>query len=180
MQPIELIAQIIGIFGMAANIASYQLKSKKAVLVLQLCGAILFSLNFILLGAITGAIMNSINILLSLVFIFKDKTNANHIAWTIGFIAAYATSYVLTFVLFGTDFNIKSALTEALPLVGTVTTVISYRMKGAKAIRRLGFIRSPAWLVYDALVLSIGGVLCEVFSLISITIGTIRLDSKKK
>lgn len=180
MEAIDIIAQIIGIFGMAANIWSYQLKNKTSVLIFQLCGAALFTVNFLLLGAITGAIMNMINVALSLVFVYKEKTHADHIAWAIGFAAAYVASYILTFAVFGKEPTLTNLITEFFPLIGTITTIISYKMTGAKAIRRLGFIRSPAWLAYDILVFSIGGILCEVFTLISIVIGTIRLDRKKQ
>ena len=60
----EIVAQVIGIGGMVANIWSYQQKSKTGVIVLQFVGASLFTLNFLLLGAITGAMLNVINILL--------------------------------------------------------------------------------------------------------------------
>jgi len=180
MEPIEIIAQAVGICGMAVNILSYQPKKKKTVLILQLFGAALFTVNFFMLGAITGAILNMINVALSLVFVFKDKTHADHIAWAIGFAIAYIGSYVLTFVLFGVEPTPKNLITEFFPVIGTLLTILSYKMKDAKAIRRIGFVRSPAWLIYDALVFSVGGVLCEVFTLISIIIATIRLDIKKE
>ena len=112
MQPIEIIAQIIGIFGMAANIFSYQQKNKSSVIVLQLCGAALFTANFFMLGAITGAIMNIINVALSLVFLYKDKTRADHIAWAIGFATAYVTAYILTFAVFGKEPTAVNLITE--------------------------------------------------------------------
>lgn len=180
MQPVEIIAQIIGIFGMAANIWSYQQKKKSTVITLQLCGAALFAVNFFMLGAITGAILNIINVALSLVFVYKDKIHADHIAWAIGFALAYITSYMMTFAVFRKEPTAANLITEFFPVIGTLLTIVSYKMKDAKAIRRLGFIRSPAWLAYDVLVFSIGGILCEILTLISIIIGTIRLDIKKK
>ena len=176
----EIIAQIIGIFGMAANIWSYQQKSKTGVIVLQFAGASLFTLNFLLLGAITGAMLNAINILLTIVFLLKDKVKADHIAWAILFFAAYTAAYVMSFAVFGVELTVANLAKEALPLIGTYLTVISYRKNDAAAIRKLGLIRSPAWLLYDALVFSMGGVICEVISLVSIVTGIIRFDIKKE
>lgn len=176
----EIVAQVIGIGGMAANIWSYQQKSKTGVIVLQFMGASLFTLNFLLLGAITGAMLNVINIFLSIVFLLKDKVKADHIAWAILFFAAYTAAYVMTFTVFEVEPIAANFVREAFPLLGTYLTVISYRQTNAAAIRKLGLIRSPAWLIYDALVFSIGGVICEVISLISIVTGIIRLDLKKK
>jgi len=176
----EIVAQAIGIGGMTANILSYQQKSKTGVIVLQFAGAALFTINFLLLGAITGAMLNGINILLSIVFLLKDKVKADHIAWAILFFAAYTAAYVMTFTVFGMEPTVPNFAREALPLLGTYLTVISYRKRDAAAIRRLGLIRSPAWLIYDALVFSIGGVVCEVISLVSIVTAIIRLDIKKE
>lgn len=164
---------------MAANIWSYQQKTKHWVLVFQLAGAVLFTLNFLLLGAITGATLNIINIALTLIFVFKDRTHADHIAWVFIFGAAYICAYVLTFTVFGKEPIWQNFLIEALPLTGTFLTIASCKMKDAAAIRRIGFFRSPVWLAYDVFVFSIGGILCEVFSLISMTVGVIRLDRKK-
>ena len=177
---IKITAQIIGIFGMAANIWSYQQKTKLSVLVFQLAGAVLFTLNFVLLGAITGAMLNGINILLALVFVFKDRTHADHVAWAVAFSFAYISAYAMTFLVFDMPPTLPNLAREALPLAGTLLTVASYKMKDAAAIRRLGFFRSPVWLIYDAFVFSVGGVLCEVFSLASMIVGVIRLDRKKK
>jgi hypothetical protein len=176
----EVWAQIIGILGMAANIWSYQQKSKMGVIVLQFGGAVLFTFNFLLLGAITGTMLNGINILLSAVFLLKDRVKADHVGWAILFFALYTSAYVMTFTVFGMKPTVVNFAREALPLLGTYLTVISYRKKDAGAIRKLGLIRSPAWLVYDALVFSIGGVICEVISLVSIVAGIIRFDIKKK
>lgn len=180
MGKIEIIAQIIGIFGMASNILSYQFKNKLKILIFQMCGAAFFSINFFLLGAIAGAVVNIINVALSLVFMYKDKTHAYHIAWSIGFSVLYVSAYVLSFLVFGVEPTAKNLITEFFPLIGAITTVISYRIKNASAIRKIGLIRSPAWLTYDILTFSIGGILCEIFTLISIITAILRYGEGKR
>ena len=176
----DIIAQIIGIFGMAANIWSYQQKSKKGVIALQLCGSILFTVNFLLLGAMTGAMLNCVNFALNIVFLNKEKTRADHVAWTVLFCSLYVAAYVMTFTVFKVEPSVPKLVLEFLPLVGAFLTIASYKMSGAAAIRKLSLIRSPLWLVYDSFVPSIGGVICEVISIISIITGIIRFDLKKK
>ncbi len=180
MEPIEIIAQAVGIVGMTFNILSYQPKTKKNVLILQLIGAAFFTVNFFLLKAITGAVLNIVNVALALVFAFKEKTRAEHPAWAVGFCAAYICSYVLTFTLFGLEPTTANLITEIFPVIGTLLTVLSYKMKDAKAIRKIGLFRSPAWLMYNIFVFSIGGIICEVVTIVSIIIAIIRLDIKKE
>ena len=54
MEPIEIVAQIIGIAAMAFNIISYQGKKQSTVIALQLVGGALFAINFLMLGAVVG------------------------------------------------------------------------------------------------------------------------------
>ena len=176
----SLIPQIIGIIGMTLNILSYQPKNKKNILLLQLCGSIFFAVNLLWLGAITGAILNLINIALTLVFLYKDKTRAHRFIWFVIFSVAYISAYVVSFVIFKKEPSIQNLTVELLPVIASILAVISYRMKDSKAIRKLGWIRSPLWLIYDAVAFSIGGILCEVFTLVSILVGVLRLDINKK
>ena len=53
-------------------------------------------------------------------------------------------------------------------------------MKKAAHTRLTGLINSPTWLIYNILNRSIGGSLTEAISLVSIIVGIIRLDLRKK
>lgn len=70
-----VIAQIIGILGIICYICSYQIKSNKALYVVQLCGSLMFCIQFFLLGAITGCysliILMARNALLSVLVSIK-------------------------------------------------------------------------------------------------------------
>lgn len=174
-----LIAQVIGLFAMAFNILSYQQKTRNRAIAFQLCGGILFSVNFFLLGAIVGSILNVIAAVRAIVFLNKEKLKADHPAWLAGFIATYVLSYVLTFTLFGKEATAVNLIVEFLPVVGMTATTISFRLSDAKAIRKYGLISSPSWLVYNIANFSIGAICCEVLSLCSILIGMLRLDRAK-
>jgi len=175
----QIIAQAIGIFAMAFNILSYQRKTRGGAIGFQLCGSLLFSLNFWLLGATMGCILNLISAFRALVFLNRDRLRANHPAWLAGFLVAYLLSYVLTFTLLGREATLRNLVVEFLPLIGMVAVTLSFRMTDAKAIRRYGLISSPCWLIYNIAAFSLGAILCEVLSLGSILIGMFRLDRQK-
>lgn len=179
METTEIIAQAIGIFAMAFNLLSYQQKTRKGAIVFQLFGTTLFTINFLMLGAMVGGLLNLVGAIRAIIFINKEKLRADHIAWQIGFIAVYFASYILTFTAFGKETTAFNLIIEFLPLIGMIATTISYRFSDAKAIRKFGLISSPAWLVYNIANMSVGAILCEVLSLGSIIIGIVRLDRKK-
>ena len=138
----------------------------------------MFSVNFFLLGAIVGAILNVVSAIRAVVFLNKDKLHANHPAWLAGFILVYLISFILTFTAFGKDPTPMNLLVEFLPVIGMTATTVSFRMSDAKAIRRFGLISSPSWLIYNIANFSIGAIACEILSLGSIVIGIFRYDRK--
>ena len=177
----ETIAQIIGIFAAAANILSFQCKSKNKIIFIQFFGGTLFTVNFLMLGALTGAIMNILAMVRAILFLYKDRLKLNDKILVIGFILAFITSYTLSFCVLGVEPTPKNFILEALPIIGMSAATVSFAMKNATAVRLIGItLSSPPWLVYNVFVGSIGGMLCEAFSILSIAIGILRHDIKRK
>ena len=175
-----LIAQAISIVGMTVNILSYQMKKQRSVIMMQFAAAALFSLHFFMTGAITGAMINLVSMGRGLVFSNKKFFRADKIGWVYGFIAAYAVMYVLTFAVFDKPFTLLNVIIELIPVVGTIAFTFGFYLKDAKSVRRLALVNSPCWLFYDIINVSVGGIICEVISLISIAVGIIRHDRKKQ
>ena len=180
MNTVAMIAQVVGLFAMAFNIFSYQQRTQKQAIAFQLGGSILFAINYLMLGAVVGGILNAVGTVRALVFLNRDKLKATHPAWLAGFTATYLLSYVLTFTVFGKEATAFNLIVEFLPVIGMTATTISFRLSDAKAIRRFGLISSPSWLVYNIVSFSVGAIICEVLSLGSIFIGMFRLDRKQK
>lgn len=174
----DIIAQGIGILAMVFNILSYQGKKQKTVIALQLIGGALFAVNFWMIGAKIGGILNVIAVIRAVLFLFKDKVKADSIFWLIGFILSYITVYVLTFTVFGTELTPWHLVRELLPVVGMTALSVGFRLKDAAGIRKCGLISSPAWLIYNIAVGSWGAIVCESLTLISIVVGMFRHDKK--
>ena len=180
MTPIEIIAQAFGIIGMLMSILSYQQKGKARILTFQLLGSVLFVVNFFLLGAFSGAILNFVAIVRALIFIYEDKVHADHPAWTIGLTAVYVLSYISVFTIFGKEPTVINLFVEILPVLAMTVTTVAFRYKEDKILRRVAFISSPLWLTYNFIFFSLGGIIGETLNLSSAIIGTLRLDRKKK
>ena len=176
----DIIAQVISILAMIFNILSYQGKDKRAVILMQMAGAFFFCISYFMLGAVIGGILNILAMLRSLVFIFERQFRAESRVWLIFFGAAYLVSYILTFTVFGKAATLPNLLTEALPVFAMLVITISYTLKDARSIRRLALLASPLWLAYNIISLSLGGILCEAISLVSIILAMVRLDKKDK
>ena len=176
---LRVFAQSIGIVAMILGMLSYQQKEQKYLIIFSIFGSILYSVHFFLLKAYMGGLLNAINIIRGLVFLYKDKFHSDHFLWVVGFEIIFLLSYVCTFTLLGTPFTLANAVIEILPLNGMTATTFAYRCKTTKNARLLGLISSPAWLTYNIIALAIGAICGEIVNLISIITGMIRLDIKR-
>ncbi len=174
----QIVAQSIGIVAMMFNILSYQGKSQRTVMLMQLIGSTFFAVNFIMLGAAVGGIMNILAIIRAAVFIFRDKLKADSTPWFIAFIASYIAVYILNFTVFGKEATAFNLIIEVLPVIGMVAITIGYKLNDSAGLRRCALINSPSWLIYNIVTGSIGAIICECFSLVSIFVGMFRHDKK--
>lgn len=173
----NIIAQGFGILGMVLNISSYQAKKQKTLILIQFFGCLFFTINFFMLQAYTGAILNAIGVVRAVVYTNKEKIKNLKVVSAI-FMVVYVLSYFATFFVFGKPVTILNIIIEILPVIAMIAATISFSMKTASSVRKFAFITSPSWLIYNCVNVAIGGILCEAIGLLSVIIGVIRLDIK--
>ncbi len=181
----EIITQTIGILGMTMNVLSFQQKKQRNVILMQLCGAALFTVHYLLLGLaqdciLIGSFLNAIGIVRAYVFSHKDKFHTEKRGWIYLFSLLFVASYILTFTVLGMEKTAANLVIEFVPVAAMIIATVGFSMKTAKNIRTLALIYSPMWLVYNIIRMSIGGSLCEIFTIVSVGIGMLRHDIKKK
>lgn len=176
----ETVAQIISIIAMIFNILSYQQKSRKGIIAVQFVGGTLFAVSFLMLGAYSGGLLNVVGAVRAILFYNRDKFKMDKPVWLIIFFAIYLACYAMTFAVFGTEPTPFNFAIEILPVIGLVATTFAYRHTEAKVLRRYSLISSVSWLIYNIVAMSIGAICCEIMSMISIFIGMLRFDLKKK
>ncbi len=176
----NIIAQSIGIVAMGINIFSFQQKEQRRLIIMQFFGASLFAVNMFMIGATVGGFLNLIGAFRAIVYANKQKFHAENKLWFIGFFGLYILSYVLTFTVFPKEPTPLNLLVEFLPIVGMTASHIGFISPSAKTVRKLGLVSSPSWMTYNIVNMAIGGIVCEIFCMISIIIGIIRLDIRKE
>ena len=179
MNPLDLVTQLVGIAAMIVAIATYQFKSPKAIAVIQLCSSLLWFIQFMMLGAYVGALLNIIAILRSVVYSNRERFHAERKIWIFIFTALAVIPYILTFTLFGKEPTFFHLIIEFFPLIGVTAFNIGYYLNDSGKFRICSLVSSPVWMVYDIVSKSVGGTVCEIFSLCSIIIGMLRYDRKK-
>lgn len=152
-------------------LSAFQGKKRGTILMMQICGCMCFATHFALLGAFSGAIMNTISALRALVFYFREnKKWANSIVWLPVFIGVSLVMSIITW---------ESWIT-ILPMIGMVSTTFAQYSKKPMMVRLLTLPNCPCWLIYNGLSGSISGVITELLIAVSIIVGFLRHDVKRK
>ena len=176
----EIIAQILSIIAMAIALLSFQQKTQRKIVLFQFCSSFLFAVHFILLHAVTGSLLNFMAAGRALIYSKRGQKWADHFGWVLLFSLLPLLIYGANFIFWGIAPTFRNLSVELLPTLGMIATTISFRMKKASQVRAFSTISSPLWLIYNCFNFSIGGILTESFSLLSILIGILRLDLKKE
>lgn len=173
-------AQAVGIAAMGVCIFAFQLKTAKGIVLMQAVGALLFVLNFFLLGQYVGALLNAVGCIRAVLLIKKEKWHTDNNLWLAILGAAYIACYVVTFAVFGEVFSLRNAVLQCLPVLGMFCSHLAFRSEEASQVRKIFLASSVCWIIYNAIGFSIGGILCEAFNIVSIFIAIARLDRNTK
>lgn len=165
----ELAIQAIGFVGVAFFIASYQIKSNKALFLCQMIGCGIFCVQFFIMGAYTGAVSLIINIIRNLLLVKRKE-------WK--WVDRKSTMLVILALLTAMTIYTWDGIISLLPFIMVAVTTVGYWTNNAQKIRLSQFIGSPCVLLYDVLIRSWGGVLNETITLLSIIISVIRFGWK--
>ena len=165
----EMVIQAIGFIGVAFFISSYQMRSNQSLFFFQLIGCLVFTAQFLIMGAYTGALSLIVNILRNLLLLkindwkwVKSKVTLTGIILLLIAVTAYTWDGPLSL----------------LPLLSVGISSIGYWTNNAQKIRLSQMFASPCTLVYDAVIHSWGGVLNESIALISILVSICRFGWK--
>lgn len=139
------------------------------MLKLAAAAALLYTIHFFMLGAVTGAAMNLVGALRCYTF-YKVKPTEHH-QWVLWFFIAVAVS--------------AAAVTwqgpvSLLAMFGTIFSGIASWHKKPKFIRRFALSAPPMWFSYNAISGSYPGMFIEVTMFISNLVGQYRFDYRHK
>lgn len=166
----EFVVQALGFLALALYLASYQFKSNRVLIALQMLGAILFASQYALMGAATGCFSQILKVLRSILLL-----KSAHWLWVRGkaFPILFSALYVLV-----TVFTWAGPLSLAA-LGASVASTIAFWTNNARTIRvSCLVVICPCWLIYAAFTGSWGGILNEVITIASILISIYRFGWK--
>lgn len=168
-----VVAQIVGVAGVVLYLLSYQLKKRRHIVWVTCISNALYVLQYVLLGAFSGAVMDFMSTVSSFLAAKKNappfKSHTKLLVW-INMAAITVVGLISAFL--------QRDPIELLPVAGTLLQAGSMWCDDEQNIRKLGLLGAPFWLVYNFISQAYGATLGSVIAIISIVIAMIRYRKK--
>lgn len=158
--------QAVGFLAVLSFLLSYQTKSNRRLFLLQMLGSALFCLQFFFLGDASGCLSLGVNILRgALLAKYNDWSWVRSRALAVVFCLAYGVILACSW----------AGPISLLAFLASGVSTLGYWSNNARTLRLSNLLcASPCWLLYDILVRSWGGALCEAITIVSILVSLFR------
>ena len=161
------LAQLIGLIGLIILLLSFQRNSRKDLLKYQIMSSSFFSVQYLILGAMSGFVMNITMCIRNLIFSKYENVPKR---------------YITIVVIIMTLLSLLSydGLISLLPCVGSIMYTISLAKSNLKITRIMNVITCALYIIYDIKVLAIAGLISASIELLSTAFAIYRYDIKRK
>jgi len=164
------IALAVGIFAVIIYLLGYQQKTRKRIIILNATSRILYILQYLLLSALEGAVLDVAGIISSLLAQKKDRP----------FIRKHFRIFVIgvniLIVLMG--LTVYKNICSLLPIFGVLLHTSAFWLTDEKRIRQVSLLGCPFWLTYNLLSGAYGSVIGDLLSIVSLLVALYRYDIK--
>lgn len=161
------LAQIFGFLGAISMLLSSWQKTKEKVLTFLILDSLFYFIQYLLLGALSGAFTNIIGLIRTILFKYKDNNKYlknNIILYTIMII--YLVIGIITY----------KGLISTFPVIVSILYSVLLWQDNVKKIRIGTSIMILSWLIYNISVGAYIGAIVETILLISSIIAIIKID----
>ncbi len=171
----ELMPQLIGIAAVALFLLSYQMKHRRGIIVTNVVSRALYILQYLLLGAYSGAVLDVLGMISSIV---AERKHLN-------FVKRHSRLVFLTMNLIIVIAGVAIAVAEKswldiLPVMGVILHTSAFWLNNEKRIRMVSLLGSPFWFAYNFLSRAYGSAIGDILTMVSIVIAMIKYRNIKK
>jgi hypothetical protein len=169
---VEFFAQIVGLFAVLLFLLSYQQKERKNIITMNAISRVLYIIQYIMLGAFEGAVLDVAGAVASVLAQKKDNP----------FIKKHLKAVIasVNIAIVAVGLCLYENIFSLLPIFGVLFHTGAFWISNEKTVRRLSLIGSPFWLAYNLISKAYGSSIGDVLSMISIIIAMFRYDFRKK
>jgi len=168
---IYVLSQVFVIINAALLMATYQLKTRKSILTVSFMALLANGLAYVLLSAWSGLAMVFVAMIRNIIFMIDEKKNGKSDKITKKDIVILAVLYAISII---SAIYTYEGFLSLMSVFATMLYTYSVWQKKTSVYKILGIIIEVIWIIYNIYILSIFGIIVEIFLLISAVIGIIR------
>lgn len=164
----NVLATVVGLLAVCIFLLSFQQKTRGRIIAFNATSRALYILQYILLGAFSGAVLDVLGIIASLLAGLKnDPRMKRYMKLLIPLLyAVFIFAGVITYTRF----------LDLFALAGVMLHTGAFFLDDERKIRILSLVGSPFWLVYNLTSLAFGSAIGDLLSICSIGIAIFRYD----
>jgi len=167
-----ILAQIVGFAAITLYLLGYLQKKRKNIIIMNATCRFLYIVQYILLSAFEGAVLDIAGIISSVLAGKKDTPFIKkHIK--IVFILVNLLIIAMGLLLYKNVYSL-------LPIIGVLFHTSAFWITDEKWIRRVSMIGSPFWLLYNFLCGAYSSCIGDILSMVSLGIAMVRYDTKRE
>ena len=167
----QIAATISGIIAVALFLLCFQLKTRRSIIICNICSRAMYVLQYLLLFAFVGAAMDTASVATS-TFAYKKDTNFVRKYKIPILIFLHAGILTIGILLYTNIFSLFA-------IFGVLFESAASWMRREKMIRIISIFSVLSWLVYNIVSGAYGSAIGSVLALVSIISALIRYRSKK-
>ena len=166
----QIIGQVLGILATIVTVISYQMNTKKSLLLVQTAATTCTCLAYLFLGAASGFALNVVCIIRNVVFYFQKDTGRTH--------RISAALLALAMVVLG--LLSWQGPVSLLIIAALAANTIFLSFGNPQLLRKSILGTSTLVLLYNIFVFSLGGIANESLSIFSSAVGIARFRREKE
>ncbi len=167
----EFAAQVVGILAVTTFLLSYQQKKRGNIIMLNATSRVLYIIQYIMLGAFEGAALDILGTVSSIAAQNKDR---GFVKKRVKLICIAVNALILTVGLL-----LYKDIFSLFPIMGVLLHTSAFWLNNEKIIRRVSFLGSPFWLVYNLASRAYGSAIGDALTMLSIGIAIYRYDIRR-
>lgn len=171
-----VLSQVFVIINAALLMITYQLKTRKAILVVSFMALIANGIVYTLLEAWSGLAMVFVAMTRNIIFMIDEKKNGKSNKITGKDVVILVVLYIIAII--SAVFTYEGIL-SMMSVVATMLYTYSVWQKKTNVYKILGIIIEIVWIIYNIYICSIMGIVLDILLLMSAIIG-IRREYKVK
>ena len=164
-----IIPQIVGLAAVCLFLLSYQQKTRRGIIAMNATSRGLYILQYLLLGAYSGAVLDVLGTLSSVLAAKKGTS----------FIRRHRVLVLATVNLAIVAAGVTVAVLcrnpwDLLPIGGVLLHTVAFWISDERIIRRVSLLGSPFWLAYNLISRAYGSAIGDFLSIVSILTAMVR------